>query len=228
MSESWLRLLSDPEPWRAPSPRPDAIRTSRTVVRLYEQGDGPALFAAVATSRSTILPWMIWALTDHLDVSHSVHYVERFRRLGEQPDCTNFPMGIFDPQTGELIGGTGLHDISTATGRAEIGYWIRGDRHGQGLCTEAVGALISQSLRGADAGGWGLRRIVIYNTDDNEPSRRVCQKLGLRLESRERASRYRGRVGEHPAGYHDTFGFGVLRDEWDFDADRAKPDIHWD
>ena len=29
-------------------------------------------------------------------------------------------------------------------------------------------------------------------------------------------------------GQHDTFGFSVLDDEWDFAEGRAKPSVRWD
>jgi len=60
---------------------------------------------------------------------------------------------------------------------------------------------------------------------DNIAARRVAEKLGLRLERRERAERYSDHA---PApGYLDALGYAVLADEWDFEAQRAKPDIAW-
>jgi RimJ/RimL family protein N-acetyltransferase len=165
---------------------------------------------------------MAWTTTDHLNADHSIHYVERSRRAAEKPDCRDFPMGIFDRRSGAQLGGTGLHHISSALRSAEIGYWVRGERHRSGICTRAVGALISAALRPAAEGGWGLRRIVIYNAIQNVGSRRVCERLGLRLEMRMRRERYLESLG-----YYDVLGFAVLDDEWDFSADRAKPDIGW-
>jgi RimJ/RimL family protein N-acetyltransferase len=71
-------------------------------------------------------------------------------------------------------------------------------------------------------GGWGFRRLTVFMAADNVGSRRVCERLGLRLEVRARRERY-----IEPFGYHDVLGFAVLDDEWDFDAHRAKPGIGW-
>lgn len=229
MSDSWIQLLSDPNPWVAPQPLPAPITTERLIVRLYQRGDGPALFESVVNERDALLPWIPWALTDHHDESDSIYFVERCRRAVENPGCLDFPMGIFDRQTGVLVGGTGLHRIRPQTREGEVGYWVRKSRQGQGLCTEATGALISQALTAADQGGWGFRRIVVYNAAGNLASRRVCEKLGLRLEARMKGRDFLGTRGPHGGvlGYQDVLGFAVLADEWDYAQRRAKAHIGW-
>jgi RimJ/RimL family protein N-acetyltransferase len=228
MSDAWLQLVRDPEPWAAPRPLPCPVETERLLVRPYQRGDGPQLFASIAAERASILPWMVWAHTDHQSESDSVYYVERVRRALEDPACTDFPMAILDRHTGAMLGGTGLVRIRRELRDAEIGYWVLGSLRGQGLATEAVGGLISSALRPARSGGWGLRRVAVYTSTSNEASRRVCEKLGLRLEMRMKQERYLGAVGAHTAaGYHDVLGYAVLHDEWDFEAQRARPGIAW-
>ncbi len=223
MSDAWLDKLRDPSPWTPPKPLPQPLQVDGLVVRSYVKGDGAALFAAVSESRKALTPWMPWVTTDHLSVEDSHYYVERTLRAAAKPGCLDFALGIFDATSGALLGGTGLHRIRPELREAEVGYWVRGDRHGQGICTRAVGALITSALRPAADGGWGFRRIVVFNAVDNVGSRRVCEKLGLRLEARMRAERYLD-----PIGYHDTLAFGVLSHEWDFATQRAKPDIAWE
>lgn len=227
MSDRWLEYLRDPDPWTAPSPLPGACETERLVVRRYERGDGPRLFRTVHDHRESILPWMVWSRGDYDEEADGVFYVEKFRRAALSPGCTDFPLAICCRDSGQLIGATGLHDVQPGLKEAEIGYWIGGPWQGEGLCTEAVAGLIGQALTAPEAGGWGLRRLVVYNAVANIGSRRVCQKLGLRLEARQRRSRHL-----HPdaggEGYYDSLCFAVLADEWDFEAGRAKPGIGWD
>jgi RimJ/RimL family protein N-acetyltransferase len=226
MSDSWLRFVTDPNPWKAPRPLPAEAVTPRAVVRLYRKGDGPALYAAIDRSREALQPEMVWTFTNHHDVDDSIHFVEHCRRAAEAEDCLDFPMGIFDRETGEVIGGTGLHRIRPGRREGEIGYWISGHLHGRGLCTEAIGALMTCAFTPASEGGWGFRRIVITNSEHNVASRRVCEKLGLRLEMRMRKERWFGPPGVE-AGYVDTRGYAVLAEEWDAAAHRAKPGIGW-
>lgn len=196
-------------------------------MRLFGRGDGPALFDAVNTHRASILPWMLWAKTDHETVADSIYFVENNRRAAARADCRRYNMGIFDRKTGEVLGGTGLHGIDSGTLTGEIGYWVAGHRQGQGVCSEAVGGLISQALKAQRAGGWGLRRITVFTATDNTASQRVCHKLGLRLESRTKLDRRMHYEGEHGV-YCDSVGFAVLADEWDFEAHRAQPNIGWE
>ncbi|MFI4855541.1 MAG: GNAT family N-acetyltransferase [Phycisphaerales bacterium JB065] len=226
--DAWLKLLSDPNRWSAPTPRPTRLETERLVVRMYEPGDARQLFEAVDGDRANLLPWMVWAQSDHMNETDSAYFIEMTRRKWEQADGTDFVMGIFDKATGRLVGGTGLHRIRPGVREAEIGYWVLSSVRGTGICTESTGGLISAALRSQDEGGWGFRRIVVFNAVQNIGSRRVCEKLGLRLEQRTKQDRFAGSLGDHEAlGYHDSLGYAVLADEWDFDRDRAKEGIGW-
>lgn len=207
-SDRWLQLLGEPDRWSPPEPLPAALETPRTIVRRYERGDGPALFAVVDGSRDALMPWMLWAVTDHLHVDDSIHYVERQRR--SYFEGTDFAYGIFDRASGALIGGTGLHDLRARTRQAEVGWWMSAEHRGRGLCAEAVDALITQALAPVDDGGWGLRRVVAYVPTANLASRRVAEKLGLRLEGTLRSERFVGYPEDAPTGYVDVHVFATL------------------
>ncbi|MCB9617684.1 MAG: GNAT family N-acetyltransferase [Sandaracinus sp.] len=208
-SDRWLRLLGENPTWHPPTPLPRAIETERTVVRRYEVGDGPGLFAAVDGAREALMPWMLWAVTDHHGVDDSIHYVERQRR-GYFSDPTNFAYGIFDRESGVQLGGSGLHDVRARTRQAEVGWWIAGEVQGRGLCVEAVDALIRQALMPPVEGGFGLRRIVAYVPTQNHRSRRVAEKLGMQHEGTLRAERFVGYPEEKPVGYVDVHVFATL------------------
>ena len=79
--DAWLKLLSDPNRWSPPTPRPTRVETERLVVRMYEPGDAAQLFEAVDGDRADLLPWMVWAQTDHRRESDSAYFIEM--RLGE-------------------------------------------------------------------------------------------------------------------------------------------------
>jgi RimJ/RimL family protein N-acetyltransferase len=228
MSDSWKYLLKDPNPWQPPKPLPAPIQTDRLVVRLYEQGDGPELFRAIDEDRNNLMPWMVWARTDHQTVDDSIHLVETFRRRAQRDDCTDYVMGMFSRETGRVVGGTGLHRIDAGNRSAEVGYWVTSDSRGKGLCTEAASALMSSAMTSQEEHGWGFRRIEVYNSADNAASRKICKKLGLRFEVRWKLAGYLGPAGKDGApGYHDVTGYGVLAEEWDFENHRAKPNIGW-
>ena len=79
-----------------------------------------------------------------------------------------------------LLGLVGLHDIDLTGepgGVAEIGYWMAPEGRGRGLMTRAVRLL---SAFGVDE--LGLTRITWYAIVGNDPSRRVAEACGYRVE----------------------------------------------
>ena len=168
------------------------------------------MHAAIEASRPGLLPWLPWALSDNRTLEECIYNIERFRREQEKPTCDNFVMGIFDRATGEPLGGTGFHRLKPEQQQAEVGYWIRGDRRREGICTEAVRHLLSWGFAPQAGGGWGFRRVEIFCAAQNEASRGVPTKIGLRREYEAKQSRWIDGVG-----WEDTLGWGVLTHEWD-------------
>jgi RimJ/RimL family protein N-acetyltransferase len=186
------------------------------VIRFFEASDAAGMLAALDADRSSLLPWLPWVATDNRNEAECVFHIERFRRSREAFPPTELAMGIFDANTGEVVGGTGFHRLDTEIGQGEIGYWIRGDRAGRGLCTEAVAELITSGFTPQGRGGWGFRRITILCAEPNIASRRVPEKLGLRLELASQGDRWIDGLG-----FVGTLAWGALREDWDFEAKRA-------
>ncbi len=208
-----------PAPWKPPSPLPVERRTARLVLRYFVPEDAEKLIAALNIERHTYLPWLPWVATDNRDVAEAIFSCVRFRREREResPTPDNFVVGIFDRATGDVIGGTGLHRVVHAQHEAEIGYWVRADRRGQGLCTEATAGMISWGLTPQSEGGWGFHRVHIRVAGTNAASRRVPEKLGLNKDARLRGDRWVPHVG-----WDDTLVWSALAEEWDTAADCLK------
>ncbi|MHC5011392.1 MAG: GNAT family N-acetyltransferase [Planctomycetota bacterium] len=203
--------MERPPSWRPPVPLPGDLHTGRLRVGWHADHDAPSLHRAVAADRDALLPWLPWAASDHRSPEESLDRIRGFARARTFVEADDFVMGIFDARTGDVVGGTGLHRIDRAEHSAEIGYWIRRDRQGGGLGTEAVAALITSAFR-----DWGLRRIRICCAGPNRASQRIPEKLGLRLERRaKRASWVDG------LGWTDDLEYAVLADEWDAERQRG-------
>ncbi len=76
----------------------------------------------------------------------------------------------------EIIGSCGLH-FRDGPGVAEIGYWVRTDRTGAGLATDAARAL-TRAARQLDE----VSRVEIHCDVANLASRAIPPKLGYRLD----------------------------------------------
>ncbi len=204
-----------PPPWTAPATPPGAIDGLGLRLRHYTPADAESLFAAIDASRDSLLPWLPWAGFSHADVAASRADIDLFARTALTPcdpahRALGYVRGVFDLESGSLLGGTGFNCINAATATAETGYWLRADVRGRGVITRATRLNISHGFAPQAEGGYGFRRIVIYASTANERSCRVPDRIGLRRELHARNDRWVDRLG-----WTDTLGWAVLAEEWD-------------
>lgn len=153
---------------------PEALQTSRLLIRKWRLSDAIALHEAVLTSHKHLFPWLPWMREEPIGLEERKELIElwdvRFRQN------IDYPLGIFDRQTGRVIGGTGLHP----RGRndcTEVGYWVRVDEQGRGYIKEAAIAMTKLAL-----GYLHYPRFEIRCDPRNLPSSKVAAGLGLTLE----------------------------------------------
>ncbi|HEX3298723.1 MAG TPA: GNAT family protein [Actinomycetota bacterium] len=165
------------------------------VVRTYTLDDAQALYDLIDANRDHLRPWMIW--------EHSTKSVDDTRTFIQS--CLDDRVsiegnGIF--VDGELAGGIGL-DIDTLSNSGEIGYWLAQEYEGRGIVTRACEWFFDLAFDEL-----GLHRMELQAASDNERSRAVAGRLGMREEG---VWRDGIRVAD---GYLDSVGYGILEDEW--------------
>lgn len=138
----------------------DLIATERLNLEPIETRHAEGIFEATVASRRELLPWMPWAREPTL---------EGVRKMAAE-DVNTF--AIIERATGEVIGVAGLN--ANPDGSYELHYWIRSDRAGRGLATEASRALLDWARRSL-----GATRFDLWAGRDNAASRRVAEKLGF-------------------------------------------------
>jgi RimJ/RimL family protein N-acetyltransferase len=145
---------------------------------------------------------MPWAEAEPRPLAEKVALLRRFR--GAFDVGQDFVYGLFTRDESEVVGGSGLH---TRVGEEafEIGYWVRADRVGQGLVTEAVAALARVAFEVA-----GAERVEIRVDPANERSLRVARRLGFVEEA---TLRQRLPVSNADARRRDVVVFSLLADE---------------
>ena len=165
----------------------------------------------VDASRDHLIPWLPWCRTGHLDVESSLSEIMTWRmEFRDLSKLNRVILGVYLKETGELIGGSGIHDIRRDTASSETGYWIASSHTRQGFTEEACRRTISWALESQSSGGMGLRRIRVYTSEQNEPSSKLVEKLGITEEVRQRDDYFVDGVG-----VTTRLGWGVLKDEWD-------------
>jgi RimJ/RimL family protein N-acetyltransferase len=142
-----------------------------TLIRPWRPDDAGALHAAV---RASLSPWLPWA-TPGYDLAQAEGWIAFCTRMRETDAEHHF--GVFDADSGVLLGSVGLNQRIAAHRCANLGYWVVEAVRGHGIAVAAA----RQAVRfGFDT--LGLRRITIQVVPENRASLRVAMKLGAVCE----------------------------------------------
>lgn len=166
--------VSDPEAIPV-AVAPDCLAGDRVLVRAWQLGDAPALFAAVSESRNHLLPWLSWA-SGHQTLADTIDFCTN--AAGRWEARADFALGIWERSTGELLGGTGFHFIDWTVPAFHIGYWLTTNGGGRGYMTESVRLLIRFAFE-----HFAAQRLVITCDAENVKSRAIPERLGFVLEA---------------------------------------------
>ena len=161
---------------RASAPETLELSGERVLLRPLRPADADALYLCAADPEVTkYLPWYPATGVDSVQ-SFLGDQIGR-RRRGE-----SLGMALLLRETGELVGSVDLMSLRTAkkTGEAEIGYLLRRNCWGRGLMAEAAALARDHAFREYD-----LRLLIGFADAENQASRRVLEKLGLREEGSE-------------------------------------------
>ncbi|GAA5518783.1 hypothetical protein Lsed01_01216 [Demequina sediminis] len=178
---------------------PARIETERLAVRRYVPEDAAAMSTVIPANREHLARFLPWAVAEPVSTSERAATVARF--IAEHEQGADFPMGMFDRATGDYVGGSGFH-TRRGPGVLEIGYWIRADREGEGLVTEAVVALTRVALAYAKAAS-----VEIHHVPGNVRSAAVPRRAGFTARG------LAAPLGDEPAMERWTIDAAALRRE---------------
>ncbi|MAT97215.1 MAG: GNAT family N-acetyltransferase [Anaerolineaceae bacterium] len=168
---------------------PPQFETERLLIRCPQPGDGAALYDAIVASKDHLAAWLTWANWPNISLKRAEASILRNRdRYLKGEDMT---MLIFLKGTGELVGGSGLHNPDWQVPKFEIGYWQHVDFGGQGYMTEAVKAIAELAFSHL-----GAKRLHLECYPHNERSISVAQRCGFQLEARLANYRRHHQTGE--------------------------------
>jgi ribosomal-protein-alanine N-acetyltransferase len=161
-------------------PRP-LIRTPNLSLRPPAASDFEDWAALRIESRTFLTPWEpVWNEDDLTRASFRLRVKRAAREIASDETYALF---IFETRTETLIGGLTLGLVRRGVAQAcTLGYWM-GERHsGKGHMTEAVRGALRFAFSDL-----ALHRVEAACLPENEPSRRLLERVGFQREGLARA-----------------------------------------
>lgn len=137
-------------------------------------GDAPAIYEAVRESIKDIKPWMSWC-HDEYAIEETLRWIESLPSGWENDSQYQFL--ITEIEKGTVLGGCGLNHINRVYQMANLGYWVRSSRRGEGFAGQAARLVAGFALEQL-----GLSRVEIVIAVGNQASLRVAEKLDATQE----------------------------------------------
>lgn len=153
---------------------PEHFKTERLLIRAPHWGDGQFVNEAIRESVNEMRPWLPF-VKNLPSIDDSEAYVRKARL--NFLERTDLVLHIFEKNTGQFVGSSGLHRFDWYVRKFEIGYWLRTSRTGEGLMTEAVKGIVAFAIAELEA-----NRLEIRCDTRNNASIAVAKKAGFTLE----------------------------------------------
>ncbi|AQS83919.1 MAG: GNAT family protein [Acetobacter aceti] len=171
-----------------------SIKTERLILRRFREADSPALYAYLHDPRSSCffslrLSDEASALAEAKKRSHDDKYI-----------------AVCLKDSDELIGDLFAMPEEDAI---SVGWNFNPRFSGKGYAFEAAHALFAYLFDDRHA-----RRLYAYVEDTNQPSQRLCQKLGMRLEGTFMEFISFMKNGQGQPVYENTMQYAILAREW--------------
>ncbi len=148
------------------------LETQRLVVRRLREEDGPAAIAHEQDRR--IMRW----IRDPQSVEDIRARVQTLLQPWRGADGEWLALALTTRDNEAMLGLIVCRITAAANETMEIGYRLHPDIHRRGYCAEACTRLIEFLFREIQ-----VRKVVAYCVEDNTPSWRLMEKLGMRREA---------------------------------------------
>jgi ribosomal-protein-serine acetyltransferase len=175
------------------------LTDGKIILRPYHSGDTKATYKAIWESLAEISTWLPFAHKDY-SIKETRDWVKQ--RPKDWKKGHSYEFVILDAKDRMIIGGCGLNRVDKENRRANLGYWVRTNRTGEGVATAATLLLAKWGFEALK-----LVRIEILVATGNERSLRVAEKAGARREGT-----LRNRINIHDR-MHDAVMYSLVPGE---------------
>ena len=113
--------------------------TPRLQLRPLVMQEARELLLVVMASRESLGRYMSWP-REMVELDHA----RRFVKMGREQWLAGrtVRLGVFERESGALVGNVELDGVDSRRRQAELGYWVRSDREGNGYAGEAARSML--------------------------------------------------------------------------------------
>ncbi len=147
------------------------LLTERLTLRKLSVADSRDMYEY--SRRSIVTKYLLWH--EHESESQTYNFLSDVSDWYKRGAYSDWAVTLSN--SGKMIGTCGFTSFDFEHGRAEIGYVLNPDFWGQGIATEAVGAVTEFAFKELDA-----NRVEIHFIEGNNASLRVAEKCGMTFE----------------------------------------------
>ena len=167
----------------------------RIVVRTATIDDVDEIVENVRASIDELMPWMPWATPE---------YGGDDARAWVSGAYGDVPPTVLVAADGQVIGTCSINSVDERNRNANLGYWLRTDRTGNGYAVEATLLVARYGLTDG-----GFQRLRLEISTRNHASRRVAERAGATCEGTLRSSHLL------PDGFHDSYLYSFVVGDFD-------------
>ncbi len=152
----------------------DMMTGSSIGIRRFHAVDVPSLFLAARESMTELQQWMAWCRADY-SLDDCLDFVSACDEEWEAGRKYSF--AIYDRKDGALVGSVGLSGVNHVHRFANVGYWVRSSRTGQGAASAGLRLAARFAFEELH-----LNRLELIIALGNYASIRVAEKVGAHRE----------------------------------------------
>lgn len=181
------------------NPEDISLKTERLVIRPLSEGDADAIYKNV--KEYDIAKWTI-NIPHPYPKDGAIKFIKQTKELMKKGK--SYELAIQIESTKKVVGVISLMKVDRRHKNAELGYWVAKKFWNRGIATEAASKVMDFGFQVLN-----LEKIYAKCFHNNEASRKVMEKIGMKLEGKFCHEVFKENK------FIDTIYYGILKGDWE-------------